>query len=325
MSSGRGKRSAVILLIAVLAVSGAVAWLSAQGTGVQSRPQPPGSAQPQKRERPFMVNVGLVLVNVSVVDSLNRIVTGLEKQHFRVFEEDKEQKILHFSTEDVPISLGVVFDCSGSMKGISDMAYRAALEFFKAANPQDEFMIVDFNSQPRLIADFTTSIAEIASKLLLVESRGTTALFDALYLAINRMKHARHERKAILIISDGGENHSRYTQAETAELVKESDVLIYGIGIYGTPGSREEVEGPYLMRLLAESSGGRAFSVGQANAPDVAAKIGTALRNDYVLAYRPANQARDGKWRKITVKLVPPRGLPPLRARAKPGYYAPTQ
>lgn len=325
MSPGRLKRSAAMLLIAVLAVSAAVLLLHAQDPGIQSRKAPPGSAAPQKRERPIAVDVNLVLINVSVMDSLNRVVTGLEREHFRVFEENQEQKILHFSTEDVPISLGVVFDCSGSMKGLSETAYRAALEFFKAANPQDEFMVVDFNSQPRLIADFTTSIEEIASKLRLVQSKGTTALFDALYLAISRMKHARHQRKAILMISDGGENHSRYTQTETAELVKESDVLIYGIGIYGNPGSREEVEGPWLMRMLAESSGGRAFSVGQVNAPDVAAKIGTALRNEYVLAYRPANQARDGKWRKVTVKLLPPRGLPPLRAHAKPGYYAPSQ
>jgi Ca-activated chloride channel family protein len=319
------KRCAVLLPIGVLLAVAVVVLVPAQDVGVKVRKAPPAAAEPQRRERPLSVDVNVVLVNVTVSDPFNRVVTGLEREHFRVFEGDREQKVLYFSTEEVPVSLGVVFDCSGSMSDKNDMSRMAALQFFKEANPQDEFMLVDFNDRPRLISDFTTRVEEIQNRLVFIRTGGSTALFDALYLAINEMKLARHQRKAVLIISDGGENRSRYTFGETKELVRESDVQVYGIGIFGTPRSVEETEGPYVLNALAESSGGRAFSVGLRNAPDVARRIGLELRNEYVLGYRPDNEARDGKWRKITVKLVPPRGLPPLKVHARQGYYAPTQ
>lgn len=283
----------------------------------------------KQRERPIQVDVNLVLVNVTVTDPLNRLVTGLEKENFQVFEDKEQQKILHFSSEDVPVSLGMVFDASGSMANKIDKSRMAALQFFKTANPEDEFFLVDFNDQPRLVCDFTTSIEEIQNKLVFTQAKGRTALLDALYLAINQMHHARHQKKAILIISDGGDNHSRYTEAEIRRAVKEADVQIYAIGIYNAYGSRptpEEVAGPGLLTELAETTGGRQFPVDNLNdLPDIAGKIGVELRNQYILGYAPGNAHKDGLWRKIKVKLNPPRGLPPLHVYAKTGYYAPTQ
>jgi Ca-activated chloride channel homolog len=189
--------------------------------------------------------------------------------------------------------------------------------------------MVDFSDAPRLLTDFTTSIEEVQNKLVFTQAKGRTSLLDAMYLGVNHMRHARHQKKAILVISDGGDNHSRYTENEIKNLVKEADVQIYAIGIYNPYGSRstpEELAGPAMLTELAEVTGGRQFQVDNLNElPDVAGKIGVELRNQYVLGYSPTNPQRDGKWRKIKVKLNPPRGLPPLHVYAKTGYYAPTQ
>ncbi len=321
----------VFLLLAGVALSGAGLILpaGAQVNLLPDRPKAPPAGGLKTRERPIQVDVNVVLVNVTVTDPLNRLVTGLEKEHFQVFEDKAEQKILHFSNEDVPISLGLVFDASGSMSNKIDKARMAALQFFKTANPQDEFFLVDFNDQPRLMTDFTSSIEEIQNKLVFTAARGRTALLDAVYLALNQMRHARHLKKALLILSDGGDNHSRYTENEIKGLVKEADVQIYAIGIYNPYGSRstpEEMAGPGMLTEISETTGGRQFSVDNLNElPDIAGKIGIELRNQYILGYSSANQAKDGKWRKIKVKLNPPRGLPPLHVYAKMGYYAPSQ
>ncbi len=283
-----------------------------------------------QRERPIQVDVNLVLVSVTVTDPMNRLVTGLEKEHFQIFEDKEEQKVSHFSSEDQPISLGVVFDTSGSMSNKIDKSRMAALQFFKTANPEDEFSLVDFNDQPRVISEFTNSIEEIQNKLTMTQAKGRTALLDAIYLALNQMRQARNQKKSLLVISDGGDNHSRYTENEIKNVVKEADVQIYAIGIYEPIGSRgrtpEELAGPSLLTELAETTGGRQFPVENLNdLPDVAGKIGIELRNQYVLGYAPKNPTRDGRWRKIKVKLNPPRGLPPLHVYAKAGYYAPSQ
>ncbi len=300
------------------------------GSLAADRDRPKAQAPGLKtRDRPIQVDVNIVLVNVTVADPLNRLVTGLEKEHFQVFEDKAEQKILHFSNEDVPVSLGLVFDCSGSMSNKMDKSRAAALQFFKTANPQDEFFLIDFSDQPRLMSDFTTSIEEIQNRLVFTQAKGRTSLLDAVYMAINHMRHARHQKKAILVISDGGDNHSRYTENEIKSLVKEADVQIYAIGIFNPYGSRstpEEMAGPTLLTEMSETTGGRQFPVDNLNElPDVAGKIGMELRNQYVLGYTSNNPAKDGKWRRIRVKLIPPRGLPPMHVYAKTGYYAPTQ
>ncbi|MBV9498367.1 MAG: VWA domain-containing protein [Acidobacteriaceae bacterium] len=271
----------------------------------------------------------LVLINVTVTDPLNRFVTGLEKQHFRLFEDKVEQIITHFSSEDAPISIGLVFDTSGSMGSKLQKSRQAAAEFFKTANPSDEFFLVQFNDRPELTVPFTTDTDKVQSTLTFTQSHGRTALLDSVYLAMHEMKKAKNPRKALLIISDGGDNSSRYTETEIKNAVREADVQIFAIGIFESMANRgrtpEEAAGPGLLNELAEQTGGREYAVENvAELPDIAAKIGIELRNEYILGYTPRNTERDGKYRRVMVKLNQPRGLPPLKAYFRLGYYAPT-
>ena len=270
------------------------------------------------------VEVNLVLVSASVVDQMNRQVTGLSKENFQVFEGKERQEIRHFSSEDAPISIGAIFDVSGSMADKIERARQAVSEFFNTANPQDEFFMIAFADKPQQVTDFTQSVEDIDDRLLDVAAKGRTALLDAIYLGLNKMRDAKYGRKALLIISDGGDNHSRYNEGEIKNLVKESDVQIYAIGIYDHYFQTDEERlGPELLEDISAVTGGRAFSIDNPNdLLDVATKIGIELRNQYVLGYRPSSGANDGKWHKIKVKVVPPKGLPSLQVHAKTGYYA---
>ena len=277
--------------------------------------------------RPMKVDVDLVLVPVTITDPMNRLVTGLEKENFQLFEGNTKQEIRTFSSEDAPVSLGVIFDSSGSMSSKMERAKEAVIEFFKTANPQDEFFMITFSDEPEEVSDFTSSVDEVQNKLVYAVPRKRTALLDAIYMGITKMRQAKYPKKALLIISDGGDNHSRYTEGEIKALVKEADVMIYAIGIYDRYfATTEERLGPALLSDISELTGGRAFTIDNPNdLADVATKIGIELRNQYVLGYRPNKIVRDGKWRKIKVKLLPPKGLPPLRVYARTGYYAPAE
>lgn len=289
-----------------------------------------GEAKPDAPRGDIRVQSTLVLIPVTVTDPLNRFVTGLDRENFRLFEDKSEQKLTHFASEDAPLSIGLVFDISGSMGSKLEKSRLAVAQFFKTANPEDEFFLVEFNDRPEMVVDFTTRLEEIQNRLIITQSRGRTALLDAVYMAMHNMKKAKNPRKALLIISDGGDNSSRYTESEVKGRVREADVQIYAIGIYEPVASRgrtpEEMSGPSLLSEISEQTGGRHFAVDNLNElPDVAAKIGVELRNQYILGYTPSNVERDGKYRKVQVKLVQPRGLPPLRASWRLGYYAPTQ
>jgi Ca-activated chloride channel homolog len=292
-------------------------------------PQPAVNTQPalSAHLRPMKVDVDLVLVPVTITDPMNRLVTGLEKDNFQLYEGSAQQQIRTFSSEDAPVSIGVIFDSSGSMASKMDRAKEAVMEFFKTANPQDEFFMITFSDEPEVVSDFTNSVDEIQNKLLYAVPRKRTALLDAIYMGLSKMREAKYPKKALLIISDGGDNHSRYTENEIKALVKEADVMIYAIGIYDRYASAvEERLGPQLLSDICELSGGRAFTIDNPNdLADVATKIGIELRNQYVLGYRPNKILHDGKWRKIKVKLLPPKGLPPLKVYARTGYYAPTE
>lgn len=294
----------------------------------RARPTPPAAPGPRTDIR---VDTTVVLIPVTVTDPLNRFVTGLEKEHFKVFEDKVEQQLSYFASEDAPLSIGLVFDTSGSMGSKMSKARQAVAQFFKTANPEDEFFLVQFNDRPELIQDFTTNLEDIQNRLTFTQAKGRTALLDAVYMALfNMKKKARNPRKALLIISDGGDNSSRYTESEVRNLVREADVQIYAIGIFEPISSRgrtaEELSGPGLLNELAEQTGGRHFAVENPNElPDVAAKIGIELRNQYLLGYSPINKERDGKYRKVLVKLVAPKRMPPLRAFFRQGYYAPVQ
>ncbi len=313
-----------LLLTCVLLNPGAIAQ---QAGPTKPAPEPP--KEQQKKTTPAIrVDVDLVLVNVTVTDPFNRLVTGLEQENFRVFEDNTEQEVIHFTSEDVPISIGVIFDLSGSMSNKVDKARLAAVQFFKTANPQDEFFLVSFNDRAQLTSQFTNSVEELQTRLMYTSAHGRTALLDAIYLGLSQMRGARNAKRALLILSDGGDNHSRYNESDIKNFVKESDVQLYAMGIYDPLGFRrtpEELNGPSLLTELAELTGGRVFPVENLNdLPDVATKIGMELRNQYVLGYKPSNHQRDGHWRKIKLRLRPPKGLPPLNTYAKTGYYAPS-
>ena len=332
----------VFLVLLSLLLAAPAMWAQTDEVHVAPRVQPTKPSDPAKpppgpagdydpslktHTKPMKVDVDLVLVPVTITDPMNRLVTGLERENFELFEGSERQDIKHFSSEDVPISLGVIFDVSGSMSNKIEKSREAVVEFFRTANPQDEFFMISFSDKPELLSDFTTSIEDIQSKLVTTIPKGRTALLDAIYMGLHKMKQAHNQKKALLIISDGGDNHSRYTENEIKSIVKEADVQIYGIGIFdANPRTEEERLGPITLAEVTDVTGGRTFTIDNPNElADVATKIGIELRNQYVLGYRPNKPGHDGKWRKIKVKLLPPKGLPPLRVYAKTGYYAPSE
>ena len=326
--------TSLCLWAACLAQGGDETTARAQGpeprVQIIPRPDASGRSLVDTPRVDLRVDSTLVLIPVTVTDPMNRFVTGLEKEHFRLQEDNVDQAITHFASEDAPLSVGVVFDTSGSMGAKLQKSRQAVSQFCKTANPQDEFFLVQFNSSPEVAVPFTTDVDEIQNRITFSQSKGRTALLDAIYLALHEMKKSKNPRKALLVISDGGDNSSRYTEGEIKNLVREADVQVFGIGIYEPFGSRgrtaEELAGPSLLSDIAEQTGGRAYPVENLNdLPDIAAKIGIELRNQYVLGYSPRNQERDGKYRRVKVRVVQPRGLPPLRAFWRLGYYAPSQ
>jgi Ca-activated chloride channel family protein len=326
----KAARSQVCLRIVVLAgFALIVAKASAQSQGPVQPSKPPTTTE-KKPGAGIQVDVNLALVNVTVTDPLNRLVTGLEKENFRVFEDGTEQEIVTLSSEDVPVSIGLVFDMSGSMSDKVDKARQAAVQFMRTANPLDQFFLVSFNDRAELTSGFTNSVEELQTRMMFTASRGRTALLDAVYLGLSQMRGAHNAKRALLIISDGGDNHSRYNENDVKNFLKEADCQLYAIGIFDPIGIRsrtsEELNGPSLLSEMTEMTGGRVFPVGNiGELPDIAAKIGMELRNQYVLGYKPSNAQHNGLWRKIKVKLKPPKGLPPLNVFAKTGYYAPNQ
>ncbi len=280
-----------------------------------------------KQGQSLHIDVDLALVNVTVTDPYNRLVTGVDPDNFRIFENNVEQEIQYFSSEDVPISIGLIFELSGSMANKVGKAREAALQFFKTANPQDEFFLVSFNDRAEVMSTFTSNVEDLQSRILSASAKGRTALLDAIYLGLNEMRNAQNAKRALLIKSDGGDNNSRYSEKDIKRLVREADTQLYSVGIFDPFEYRsrtpEELSGPSLLTEVTELTGGRAFTVENVNElPDIATKIGAELRNQYILGYHPSNKSHDARWRKI--KLRAPKGLPPLSVYAKTGYYAPS-
>ena len=321
----------IVCLVTFWPVS-ATAQIGAEDVHITPR-QPVGAETDAGVERDTRVHVGsivkdvnLVLVPVTVTDIEGRPVTGLEKQNFAVYEGQAIQQVQYFSTEDAPISVGILFDTSGSMSDKIDQAREALAEFFKTANPQDEFFVIAFSDRPRLISDFDDSPEDVQSKLMLVAPTGATALHDAIYLGLSKASHGHYPRRALLIISDGGDNHSRYSEREVMAFASEADTPIYAIGIHTAPRAREEHLGSWMLGKMTEATGGCHFTIERPqDLADVTTKIGYMLRNQYVLGYRPDNPLHDGKWRKIKVRLQPPKEMPHLTIYAKTGYYAPAK
>ena len=325
--AGRNRVSLRVFALVVCALIARTAFNQTQG------PVQPPKEPTEPLVKPGLgikVDVNLTLVNLTVTDPLDRLVTGLEKEHFRVFEDGAEQEVLTLSSEDVPVSIGLVFDMSGSMSDKVEKAREAAVQFMRTANPLDQFFLVSFNDRAELTSGFTSSVDELQNRMMFTASKGRTALLDAIYLGLSQMRGAHNGKRALLIISDGGDNHSRYNESDVKNYLKEADCQLYAIGIFDPIGIRsrtpEELEGPSLLSEMTEMTGGRVFPVGNlGELPDIAAKIGMELRNQYVLGYKSSNPRPNGAWRKIKVKLRPPKGLPPLNVYAKTGYYAPNQ
>ena len=321
------------LAIACAVVGFSLASLGALPARAQDEPQagpatppPNGDSFKIKKGQPIRTETQITLVGATVTDPLGRLVTGLQQEHFRVFEDGVEQEVVRFSSEDVPVSIGVIFDMSGSMADKIDKSREAAVQFFRTANPQDEFFLVNFNDRAQLISPFTESVDDLQDRLMYTGAHGLTALYDGVYLGLSQMRGAHNTKKALLILSDGGDNHSRYSETEVRKFVREADVQIYAIGLFDPDGgpTPEEREGPGLLGDLTMMTGGRMFAVKNVSElPDIATKISMELRNQYVLGYRPSQRAHDGKWRKIKVRLNPPKGMPPLTVSAKTGYFAP--
>lgn len=275
----------------------------------------------------FRVDTNLVLVPLTVTDPMDRLVTGLEKQNFYVYEDNHPQALRTFSSDDAPVSIGVILDLSGSMSNKVVRSRGAVLQFMKTANPQDEFFVIGFNDRPVLLTDFTSSVDDVEARLTTLQPGHRTALLDAIYFGIEKMKQAKYQRKALLIVSDGGDNNSRYTENEVRSAVREGDVQIYSIGIFDPEAATvEERNGPLLLNDVCNETGGRLFRVDDLDEMgDIATRISAELRNEYVLGYKTDNTRTDGKWRKVKVKLSPPPGLPQLTVHARTGYYAPLQ
>jgi len=319
---------------ALLAVFSACAVAALGQSDPQATAPPTGALESTTA---FRADSTLVLVPVSVTDPSNRYVLGLEKEAFHLSEDDVPQTIRFFSNEDAPLSIGLLVDVSGSMGAKLETSRRAVIEFLKTLNAADEAFLVDFSDRAELAMPLTSNAEAIEAKLTEVTSGGLTAMLDAVHTGLQEMKHAKNPRKALLIISDGGDNNSRFTATEIEDLVREADVQIYAMGVFepvlsfglGKAGAAAglgaaEISGPKLLSEIADQTGGRAMAASSLrDLPGIAERIGIELRNQYVLAYSPINKNRDGKYRKVQVKVDQPKALPALKARWRAGYYAP--
>jgi Ca-activated chloride channel family protein len=300
---------------------------------ITPRPRPSASqrsaSQSSESQNTLRTDSSLVVIPTWVTTAAGASVTSLNKENFRVVEDNVEQPIAYFIQDDAPLSIGLLFDTSGSMRTKMDKASQSVAEFFKTANTEDEFFLVEFNDRAKLTIPFTLDSGEIYSRIARTKPFGRTSLLDSIQVALNHMKKARHTRKAIVIISDGGDNWSWHTARQIRGALLESDVQLYAMGIFDPDLSNrspaENRNGPALLEELAGQTGGRHYPVGDLNdLPAISAKIGTDLRNEYLLGYYAAG-SRDGKYHHVKVNLALPDGAPPLRANYRRGYYAPTE
>jgi Ca-activated chloride channel homolog len=289
--------------------------------------QPPRSEQSTKPEvspHQLKVDVDLVLATVTVTDRNGRFVTGLEKENFKISEDKVAQDIAYFSSEDIPLSVGIILDVSGSMKDKLKTAVEAAITFMKGGSPDDEYFLVEFSDKPTEVFDFTSDISRIQSRFMFSKAKGRTALYDAVYRGLTKLEDSNNQKRALLLITDGEDNRSRYTFSNVREFVKEKDVQMYAIGITGGWADASAEQGRSLLRDLAAISGGNSFFPSSVyNLENICRTIATELKYQYVLGYHSTNAAKDGEWRKIKVSAEYPNNK--LTTRAKQGYYAPLQ
>jgi Ca-activated chloride channel family protein len=272
------------------------------------------------------VKTDLVTLTLTVTDLYGRYVSGLTKNAFTVTDNGQEQELTFFSDSDAPASIGILFDVSGSMSGDKIAKARNALmRFINTSHPSDEYFLIAFNNKAQLLLDRSRDGDAVLQKLTLVQPRHNTALYDAVYLGLERVSRGTHQKKALIIISDGQDNASRYNFGEVKRLVKESDIVNYGVGIMssGDLGSQLGMQGQAFLEELTSVTGGKAFfPTSDPELDEIFERIALELRHQYSVGYTPADFQPDGKWRKVKVKVKPPRGLPRLTVRNREGYYA---
>jgi Ca-activated chloride channel homolog len=319
------------LLVAVSTASRAADSRTQGPLSVSIRTQPAAEYPVPTPGAQLRSTVSLVTIPVHVSSHQGASITTLTKDSFQVFEDNIRQRIVSFSKDDAPLSIGLLLDCSGSMKNKIRISAEAATAFFKTANSEDEFFLVEFSERPKLAIPFTLDSAELSHEIARIRPFGRTALLDAIHLATRQMKEAKHQRKALVILSDGGDNRSRHTPGQIRSAVLESDVQLYAMGIYDIEPdpkkqSQEEQNGPDLLNALAEMTGGRHFPVANLrDLPAISARIGAELRSQYILGYTSTNPVFDGKFRTVKLTVAAPAELTPLRTQYRHGYYAPTQ
>lgn len=270
----------------------------------------------QKSDDKLRLETSLVSMTVSVTDRYGRMVTGLERENFEIYDDNVQQEIAIFSNEDAPITLGIVYDISGSMSDLTSAAFQDLRRFFETSHNDDEYFIIAFNNKPKLVQDFTVSPSEILDRVIFVKAGGNTALYDAVYLAVEKVKQGRHQKKALLILSDGLENNSRYSGKELSTLLKESDAQIFTIGLGGDDGA-------HTLRMLAEWSGGKAFFPFNDNeVGDLYTRMALMLRHQYVLGFYPTDTESGTQWHKLRIKMQTPRQLGRLSLFYKKGYQS---
>jgi Ca-activated chloride channel family protein len=284
--------------------------------------QKSGASAPS--ESSLRVEVSMALVPVSVTDINGRNVTGLQRENFRLLDDKQPRDIASFSREDQPVTVGLVFDCSHSMLDKFTVAREAPTQLYRQLNDRDESFLITISDRPTLRHALTSNFEELQNALFFTKPGGTTALLDGVYLGLTQIRKARHPRRALIVVSDGGDNNSRYTLGELKNMAAESDAQIFAIGLHLNPTTVEERDGPELLAALARASGGIDYSVTSVNEiAGALAKIGTTLHNQYVLGYYPPMSAQSGKYHRITVQLKLPSYLPPLHIYARAGYYTP--
>ena len=315
-----------LLLAAFFAASGTYAQIP-----VAAPPPPPPPGQQEGGTSPqggrIKVDVNLVVLHTTVNDDRGKFVDGLTQDNFRVYEDKVEQKLSIFKREDIPVSMGLVIDNSGSMRDKRPRVNEAALTLVQSSNPQDEAFVVNFNDDfyLDLDKDFSSSIPELKEALERIDSRGSTALYDAIIGSLDHLKKGAKEKKVLLIVTDGEDNTSRNSLEKTLREVQKTSTVIYTIGLLGQENKKSAKNAKRALSEIALASGGLAFF--PENVDDVHAiceQVAHDIRHQYTLAYYPSNGARDGTFRTVHVDVIPPRGHGKLVARTRNGYYAPT-
>jgi Ca-activated chloride channel family protein len=297
--------------------------------GTLALSQNPGDTPPDKTpvNKTLKVDVDLVTLNAWVTDPHNRYVTDLTPERFQLFEDKVEQKIENVSSEDIAASVGIILDVSGSMKDKLAKARDAALTFLKMGNRNDEYFLIEFSDRARVVQDFTGSTSNLQSRLVFTEAKGRTSLFDAIYLGLEKLKQGTNPRKALLLITDGEDNRSRYTYSNVRQFLREQDVQVHSIGILSStdPSISYGWSSRALLEKLSDETGGLAFFPDSVNElQGMCSTIAIAMQHQYFIAYRSTNTVKDGRWRKLTLKITSPKGAGRLHVKARNGYYAPT-